>query len=162
MSSISTGRRFAEPFNRLKNRANLFRRKNYSSQLNISSRSSSSADQVIPTDQPSVTGRKRHADVILLKRSNSMVCPQQHLQTLLNGNQTSPHRNSVCLELAGCSIDESSTDDFQSSRSSLNYQSTWLADSTMNNIDENDSIPTTAILTEMNELEEEQLNNDGK
>lgn len=136
-----------EPFSRLKNRANLFRRKNFSSQINISSNPSSS-DHIVPSDHSStfnphpsghVVG---HGDVIQLKRSNSMICPQQRFQTLLNSNRShSHHRNSICFELAGCSTDESSTDDYQLSKSSFNRYSSAAICSRMSHIDEHEIVP---------------------
>ncbi|CAF4162094.1 unnamed protein product [Rotaria socialis] len=154
---VSTSKKFAEPFNRLKNRANLFRRKNYSSQLNISSSPSdhrplSCTDHIIPSDQLSITSIHNTGDAVL-KRSNSMICPQQHLQVFLNQNNNNNnnnnyyinHRNSICLELAGCSTDESSTDDYQLTKSSSNRYWTKSISSTMNDIDENEILSTFPI-----------------
>ncbi len=91
-----------EPFNRLKNRANLFRRKNYSSHLDISDpRSSLPADHFISSHQIATTDNNS----LVLKRSNSMICPQQRLQTLLNNNNV---HNSICVGLSACQTDECS------------------------------------------------------
>ena len=162
MFPVPTGKKLAEPFNRLKNRANLFRRKNYSSQINISSRSSSNADHIVPSDRPLLTGKKQHAEVILLKRSNSMICPQQRLQTLLNQTRSTHHRNSICLELAGCSTDESSTDDYQLTKSSLTHYLHKQLRPTMSHIDENESIPSTNILTASTEPTDDLSKDNGK
>ncbi|CAF3431650.1 unnamed protein product [Rotaria sp. Silwood1] len=170
---ISTSKKLVEPFNRLRNRANLFRRKNYSSQIDISShssdnRSSSNTDHIIPSHQVSITNFHNTGDIIL-KRSNSMICPQQHLQTFLNQNNNNNnnnnninYRNSVCLELAGCSTDESSTDDYQltksSSSSSNRYWSKPIS-SKMNDIDENEILLTNQPPTI---IEESNLNHDNE
>jgi hypothetical protein len=157
----STSKKLAEPFNRLKNRANLFRRKNYSSQLNISSRTpSSGTDHIVPSDRPSLTSASHHAGVILLKRSNSMVYPQQRLQLLLNqGNNNPHHRNSICVELAGCSTDESSTDDYQLSKSSFSHFWSKQIGATMSNIDEHEIVssplPSSIIVTQSNHHQSE-------
>lgn len=154
--STSTSKKLAEPFNRLKNRANLFRRKNYSSQLNISSRTPpSGTDHIVPSDRPSLTSTSQHAGVILLKRSNSMIYPQQRLQTLLNQNSSNPHhRNSICVELAGCSTDESSTDDHQLNKSSFSQYWNQQIGATMSNIDEHEiapsPLPPSIIVTQSN------------
>lgn len=91
-----------------------------------------------------------------------MICPQQHLQVLLNQNNNNNntnisyinHRNSICLELAGCSTDESSTDDYQLIQSSSNRYWTKSMSSKMNDIDENEilssSIQTSTIIEESN------------
>ncbi|CAF0949243.1 unnamed protein product [Adineta steineri] len=165
---ISSSKKLVEPFNRLKYRANLFRRKNYSSQLNISSdssnyRSSTGTDHIVPSHQSSITNNN-NIGVILLKRSNSMVCPQIRLQSLINQNQNINNnnnnnnnlRNSICIELAGCSTDESSTDDYQlikSSSSSLSSNRYWTKpiSSTMNDIDKHkilSSIQPLAVIDE--------------
>ncbi|CAF2433723.1 unnamed protein product [Rotaria sp. Silwood2] len=156
---ISTSKKLVEPFNRLKNRANLFRRKNYSSQLDLSSysidnRSSSNTDHIVPSHQVSITNFHNTGDIIL-KRSNSMICPQQHLQTFLNQNNNNNnnnyinHRNSICVQLAGCSTDESSTDDNQLVKSSSNRYWSKSFSSKMNDIDENEILssnqPSTII-----------------
>lgn len=99
-----------------------------------------------------------------------MICPQQRLQAYLNQNNNNnnsnylSHRNSICFELAGCSTDESSTDDYQLPRtttttanhywtksiypamtdieehelSSVNEPSTIIEESTINPINEYD------------------------
>lgn len=152
---FSTSKKLVEPFNRLKNRANLFRRKNYSSQINLSTqltndnRLSSGTDQTVPSNRLT-TNNFNQSGVILLKRSNSMICPQQRFQTLLNQNNNNNnhntqiyrnHRNSICFELAGCSTDESSTDDCQLIKSSSN-NSYWTKPicSPMAEIDEHELI----------------------
>lgn len=129
-----TSRKFVEPFTRLKNRANLFRRKNYSSQTDISNpRSSLPADHFIPTHQlPSPT----EESTVMLKRSNSMICPQQRLQTFLKGNRQ--QRNSICVQLTDCSIDESSTDEFRFNKTSSSRY--WTKK--MSNINEQDVFPS--------------------
>ena len=145
---FSTSKKLVEPFNRLKNRANLFRRKNYSSQTNLSSqltndnRLSSGTDQTVPSHRLTTNNFNR-SNVIQLKRSNSMICPQRRLQTFLNQNNNHTEiyrnqRNSICLELAGCSTDESSTDDCQLNKSSTNCYSTKTICSPMAEIDENE------------------------
>ncbi|CAF0941240.1 unnamed protein product [Rotaria sordida] len=143
---ISTSKKFVEPFNRLKNRGNLFRRKNYSSQLNLNSqsnnnRSSSNTDHIVPSHDLLITRFNNTGDIIL-KRSNSMICPQKYLQTFLNHNQNNNnninHRNSICVELSGCSTDESSTDDYQLIKSSSNCYWSKPISSKMNDIDENE------------------------
>ena len=106
---ILSNKKLVEPFNRLKNRANLFRRRNYSSQLDISDpRSSLPADHFI---LPQQTKAPEANNQLLLKRSNSMICPQQRLQSLLKNSKNNTNRSSVCVELADCPTDESSTDD---------------------------------------------------
>lgn len=130
---MSTSRKFVEPFARLKNRANLFRRKNYSSQSDISNpRSSLPADHFIPTHQlPS------HEDpTVILKRSNSMICPQQRLQTFLKSNRH--QRNSICVQLTDYPIDESSTDEYRLNKSSSGRY--W--NERMSNIKEQDAFPS--------------------
>jgi len=80
-----------------------------------------------------------------------MICPQQHLQVYLNQNNNNNnnnnnsinHRNSICFELAGCSTDESSTDDYQlikSSSSSTNRYWSKPINSTMTDIEEHENI----------------------
>ncbi|CAF0771633.1 unnamed protein product [Adineta ricciae] len=109
---IPSNKKLVEPFNRLKNRANLFRRRNYSSQLDISDpRSSLPADHFILPQQTKVPEDNNQ---LLLKRSNSMICPQQRLQSLLKNSKKNTNRSSVCVELADCPTDESSTDDVSS------------------------------------------------
>ena len=127
---ILASRKFVEPFTRLKNRANLFRRKNYSSQTDISKpRSSLPADHFIPTDQlPAVEQYN-----IILKRSNSMICPQQRLQTFLKTTNPS-QRNSVC----------DPTDDYRFLKSS----STRYWGKKMSNINENEIFPSDESLQE--------------
>jgi hypothetical protein len=102
-----------------------------------------------------------------------MVCPQQRLQTLLNQNNNNNnnninHRNSLCLELSGCSTDESSTDDYQlnkSSSSTLNRYWTKPICSTMSNIEEHEilsSIQPSTIIEESNINENDQEENGKK
>ncbi len=137
---ILTSRKFVEPFTRLKNRANLFRRKNYSSQTDISNpRSSLPADHFIPTDQLPTVDQQN----IILKRSNSMICPQQRLQTFIKATNSS-QRNSICVQLSGCPIDETSTDDYRFIKSS----STRYCYKKMNNINEQDGFPSDESLHE--------------
>ncbi|CAF1018174.1 unnamed protein product [Rotaria sordida] len=142
VATISASKKFVEPFNRLKHRANLFRRKLYSSQLDIHNHCSSynnSSNQIIKTDNNN----------IILKRSNSMICPQQRLQTLLKtNNNNNNNRNSICVELSGCSIDESSTDDYHSIKSSSNHYSNKKIHSPMSNINEQDVYPSNESLNE--------------
>lgn len=75
---------------RLKNRANIFRRKNYSSQIDISNpRTSLVADHMIS----SFNNQNTH-----LKRSNSMICSQQQFPLVSSSSSTTTkQRNSVCL-----------------------------------------------------------------
>lgn len=147
---ISASRKLVEPFNRLKNRANLFRRKNYSSQLNISSHSADHRLSSGTDHRPSIQS-PHHPGVLFLKRSNSMICPQQRLQTYLNqnNNNNNNHRNSICFELAGCSTDESSTDDYQLPRSAADHYWSKSICSGMDDIEEHETIssigPSTII-----------------
>jgi hypothetical protein len=69
-----------------------------------------------------------------------MICPQQRLQTYLNqnNNNNNNHRNSICVELTGCSTDESSTDDYQLIKSSSNRYWNKQISSAMNDIDEHE------------------------
>jgi hypothetical protein len=89
-----------------------------------------------------------------------MICPQQRFQTFLNQNQNNnnnnnnyiSHRNSICLELSGCSTDESSTDDYQLNKSSNRYWTKPIC-STMSDIDEHEplsSIQPSTIIEESN------------
>lgn len=140
-----SSKRFVEPFARLKNRANLFRRKNYSSQIDISNpRSSLPADHFIPYDQiSSPTTTNTENPNLILKRSNSMICPQQRIPSLLKS--TNHHqRNSICVQLPGCPLDESSTDDFKFLKSSSNRY--W--NKKMSNIKEQDIFPSDESLHE--------------
>ncbi|UJR22192.1 hypothetical protein I4U23_025256 [Adineta vaga] len=115
---ILSSKKLVEPFNRLKNRANLFRRRNCSSQLDISdSRSSLPADHFILPHSITTSGNNHH---LVLKRSNSMICPQQRLQSLLKNNIHNKNRNSICVELPDCPTDESSTDEYSFIKSSSN------------------------------------------
>ncbi len=120
--------------------------------MNISShsvdhRSTSGTDHIVPSNQ-SLIKNSSHPGVILLKRSNSMICPQQHLQVYLNQNNNNNnnnsinHRNSICFELAGCSTDESSTDDYQLIKSSSSTNRYWSKpiNSTMTDIEEHENI----------------------
>jgi hypothetical protein len=169
--SISTSRKLVEPFNRLKNRANLFRRRNYSSQLNINSYSTDSrftshSEHIIPTNRPLLTNTtSQHADVIVLKRSNSMIYPQQRLQTLRNHCSTD-QRNSLCVELTGCSTDESSTDDYQLNKSSLIHNWHRPICSTMNHIDEYEtslpSDPSMLVLEAHQEHDDNSMKENGR
>jgi hypothetical protein len=152
---FSTSKRLVEPFNRLKNRANLFRRKNYSSQLHISEHGTLPVEQIIPSDRSFSNiysgDHHQHAGVILLKRSNSMICPQQRLQALRQ-HRNSNQRNSICVELSGCSTEESSTDDYQLSKSTLNHYWSRAIASTMSHIEENES--PLSVITEANPSEQ--------
>lgn len=139
-----TSRKFVEPFTRLKNRANLFRRKNYSSQSDISNpRSSLPADHFIPTHQlPSIDD-----STVVLKRSNSMICPQQRLQTFLKHNRH--QRNSICVQLTDFPIDESSTDEYRLNKSSSGRY--W--NQKMSNIKEQDIFPSDESLHKQTTIE---------
>ena len=142
-----TSRRFVEPFTRLKNRANLFRRKNYSSQTDISNpRSSLPADHLIPTHQLPPSPASVEESTVVLKRSNSMICPQQRLQTFLKGNRQ--QRNSICVQLTDCSIDESSTDEYHSFNKSSSSRY-WTKK--MSNINEQDVFPSDESLHDKQE-----------
>ena len=90
-----------------------------------------------------------------------MICPQQRLQSFLNqnnNNNNNNNRNSICLELSGCSTDESSTDDYQLIKSSSNHYWTKLISSTMTDINEHE-IPSAVIeesnINHTNEIDEE-------
>jgi hypothetical protein len=123
----------------------------------------SATDHIVPSYQS--TRKTLNNTAVVLKRSNSMICPQQHYQTFLNqnNNNTFNHRNSICLELAGCSTDESSTDDYQLIKSSNHYWTKPIC-STMTEIDEHENVlsiqPATIIeesnLNHINENEEEE------
>jgi len=88
-----------------------------------------------------------------------MICPQQRFQSFLNHNQNNNnnninYRNSICLELSGCSTDESSTDDYQLYKSSNHY---WTKPkpicSKMSDIEEHEplsSIHPSTIIEESN------------
>jgi hypothetical protein len=97
-----------------------------------------------------------------------MICPQQRLQTFLNqnnNNNNNNHRNSICFELAGCSTDESSTDDYPLIKSSSNHYWTKSIPSTMTDIIEHE-IPST-VIEESNtnhntEIKEEEEEGEGK
>ncbi|CAF1436191.1 unnamed protein product [Rotaria sp. Silwood1] len=152
--AVSASKKFVEPFHRLKNRANLFRRKLYSSQLDISNHSSlhsinhsNLSDQIITIDN---NNKGNNNNNVILKRSNSMICPQQRLQTFLktNNNNNNNNRNSICIELSGCPIDESSTDDYYSIKSSSNHYWNKKLHSTMSNIKEQDTYPSNESLNE--------------
>jgi hypothetical protein len=88
-----------------------------------------------------------------------MICPQQRLQTFLNQNNNNNNRNSICLELSGCSTDESSTDDYQLIKSSSNHYWTKLISSAMTDINEHE-IPSTVIeesnINHSNQIDEEE------
>ncbi|CAF1599560.1 unnamed protein product, partial [Adineta ricciae] len=176
---LSTSKKLVDPFNRLKHRANLFRRKNYSSQLNISSQSTNyrvpvASNRPVPTHQSSIETNNKSIGIILLKRSNSMVCPQKHLQSLLNHNNNNNNNNnnddyinqhnSICIQLAGCSTDESSTDDYQliksSSGTSSNHYWTKPISSAMNNIGQHEIVSSTQPLTSIDECKVNQNDND--
>lgn len=102
-----------------------------------------------------------------------MICPQQRLQSYLNQNNNNnnsnylSHRNSICFELAGCSTDESSTDDYQLPRTTTttaNHYWTKSIYSAMTDIEEHESSsvnePSTIIeestINPINEYEEEE------
>ena len=93
-----------------------------------------------------------------------MVCPQKHLQSLLNQNNNNNNNNnndyinqynSICIQLAGCSTDESSTDDYQliksSSVTSSNHYWAKPISSTMNNIDQHEIVSSTQPLASIDE-----------
>jgi hypothetical protein len=111
----------------------------------------SGSDHIVPSHQLS-NKNLYHPSVVLLKRSNSMICPQQHYQTYLNQNNNNnnsiSHRNSICFELAGCSTDESSTDDYQLSTN--RYWSKPIC-STMTDIDEQENISSINPIIEHDE-----------
>ncbi|CAF3693224.1 unnamed protein product [Rotaria socialis] len=155
---VSTSKKLVEPFYRLKNRANLFRRKHYSSHLDISENCSIlSGDHSNPVDNKKITNNinnSNHNNVVL-KRSNSMICPQQRLQSFLrsnnnnnNNNNNSNYRNSICVELTGCSMDESSTDDYCPVKSSSGHYWSSRMRSTMSNIKEQDVYPSQESIDE--------------
>ena len=133
-----------EPFNRLKNRANLFRPKNYSSQIDISNHCSS-----LSIDQSELSNKKgtRENNNIVLKRSTSMLCPQQRFQTFLKINHYD-HHNLNCFELSNCSINDSSTDDYHFVKSSSNYYWNKKLYSKMSNINEQDVFSSEESLNE--------------
>ena len=96
-----------------------------------------------------------------------MICPQQHLQTYLNQNNNNnnhhhnylSHRNSICFELAGCSTDESSTDDYQLPRSTTaNHYWTKSICSGMTDIEEHESLSVNepSTINPISEYEEEE------
>jgi hypothetical protein len=121
----------------LKSRANLFRRKYYSSQADISNhRSSLPADHI----QPSHRIKAVENNSIALQRSNSMICPQQRLQTLLNNNS---QRNSICEESSSCS-----TNDYRFIKSSSDRYWNKNIFSKMSNINEQDTFPSEESLNE--------------
>ncbi|CAM4783871.1 unnamed protein product [Rotaria magnacalcarata] len=152
---VSTSKKLVEPFYRLKNRANLFRRKHYSSHLDISENCSIlSGDYSNRSDKKKITNNinnSNHNNVVL-KRSNSMICPQQRLQSFLrsnNNNKKDPnYRNSISVELTGCLMDESSTDDYYPVKSSSDYYWSSKMRSTMSNIKEQDVYPSQESIDE--------------
>ena len=74
-----------------------------------------------------------------------MICPQQRLQTFIkNHNQ----RNSICVELSDCQLDESSTDDYRFIKSSSNRYWNKNICSKMSNINEQDIFPSEESLNE--------------
>ncbi|CAF1422566.1 unnamed protein product [Adineta steineri] len=144
---LLTSKKFVEPFNRLKNRANLFRRRNYSSHLDISNpRSLLPAEHFITSHRILATDNSNNNNNnIILKRSNSMICPQQRLQTLLKNNNI---RNSICVEVAGCPTDESSTDDYNFIKTSSNRYFGKKNYSKMSHINEQDTFSSRESLNE--------------
>ncbi|CAF4122222.1 unnamed protein product, partial [Rotaria magnacalcarata] len=152
---VSTSKKLVEPFYRLKNRANLFRRKHYSSHLDISENCSIlSGDYSNRSDKKKITNNinnSNHNNVVL-KRSNSMICPQQRLQSFLrsnNNNKKDPnYRNSISVELTGCLMDESSTDDYYPVKSPSDYYWSSKMRSTMSNIKEQDVYPSQESIDE--------------
>lgn len=120
---FSNGKKFIEPFQRLKFRTNLFRRKTSSSQFDLTSnkierRSSVELNEIIPTKTINST-RKRFVDnVQLLKRSNSMICPQEHFESFAK-NQ----RNSLNLNLIGRSSSRFCQRNLKSTMSSIDENS---------------------------------------
>ncbi|CAF2226035.1 unnamed protein product, partial [Rotaria magnacalcarata] len=152
---VSASKKLVEPFYRLKNRANLFRRKHYSSHLDISENCSIlSGDYSNRSDKKKITNNinnSNHNNVVL-KRSNSMICPQQRLQSFLrsnNNNKKDPnYRNSISVELTGCLMDESSTDDYYPVKSPSDYYWSSKMRSTMSNIKEQDVYPSQESIDE--------------
>ena len=91
-----------------------------------------------------------------------MICPEQRLKSFLNQNNNNNNnninqRNSICIELTGCSIDESSTDDCQLIKSSSDRYWAKSMSSTMNIIDQHETILSTQPLTV---IEEHKANHD--
>lgn len=95
-----------------------------------------------------------------------MVCPQKRLQSLLNQNNNNNNnnnhinqRNSICIQLAGCSTGESSTDDCQLIKSPSSYRYwTKPIPSTMSDIDQHEIISSIQPLTVIDECK---ANHDG-
>jgi hypothetical protein len=78
-----------------------------------------------------------------------MICPEQRLKSFLNqNNNNNNQRNSICIELTGCSIDESSTDDCQLIKSSADR---YWTKSTMSVINQNEIMSSTQPLTVIDE-----------
>jgi len=73
-----------------------------------------------------------------------MICPQQRLQTFLKTTNHQQQRNSICVQLSGCQIDESSTDDYKFLKSSSSRY--W--NKKMSNINEQDVFPSDESLHE--------------
>jgi len=86
-----------------------------------------------------------------------MICPEQRLKSFLNQNNNNNNnnhinqRNSICIELTGCSIDESSTDDSQLIKSSEDRYWTKSISSTMSVINQNEMMSSTQPLTVIDE-----------